>query len=400
MLDHMEHQRPLLVVLTNIPTPYRSSFFEALAEEADRSGVGVEVWYCATTEQGRHWPFDPRAQRYPFKVLEGWHPRCFDMTAHFNPGVARLIRKVRPAWILTAGAWNMPSAILAALTRRPVTNCLFWSEGHSDAVLHATGLVATLRRAVLRQFDGFAVPNRRSEEFIRHETGELHVPMIQLPNTVDETFYRPPSKEERNAARGAVRVDPEHTLVFCAARLETHKGVRELVEGWTRLSASRRKRAVLAIAGDGALRRDLEAAARIASADGTDIRLLGQLPQSEMRRWFFASDLLIHPSHRDPNPLTPIEAGLSGLPLILSVKAGNAFDIINEGHTGFLIPSITPQMIATTLDHALGLDRMSLAEMGREAEKHTRNQFARHAVAKHFIEALQHHFPPDQRADR
>jgi hypothetical protein len=32
-----------LVVLTNIPTPYRTAFFDALAEEAARAGKRVHV---------------------------------------------------------------------------------------------------------------------------------------------------------------------------------------------------------------------------------------------------------------------------------------------------------------------------------------------------------------------
>ena len=42
-----------LVILTNIPTPYRTAFFDALAAQAALAGKPFHVLYCAKTVHRR-----------------------------------------------------------------------------------------------------------------------------------------------------------------------------------------------------------------------------------------------------------------------------------------------------------------------------------------------------------
>ena len=69
-----------LVVLTNIPTPYRTTFFDAVATEAAQINRAFHVLYCATSEPGRHWPYEPATMRHPHTVLRGVHPRLVGTT--------------------------------------------------------------------------------------------------------------------------------------------------------------------------------------------------------------------------------------------------------------------------------------------------------------------------------
>lgn len=151
-----------LVVLTNIPTPYRTAFFDALAEAAARAGKRFHVLYCAKTEPGRHWPYDPSKMRHAHTVLRGFHPSVAGTCAHLNPGVLAELNLLKPDTLIIAGAWNTPTMLVAGLNiYSPSPRRFFWSEGHADAALHKSGLIAWLRRRGYRTFDGFAVPNMK-----------------------------------------------------------------------------------------------------------------------------------------------------------------------------------------------------------------------------------------------
>ena len=143
-----------LVVLTNIPTPYRTAFFDALAEEAARAGRRFHVLYCAKTEPSRHWPYDASKIRHAHTVLRGFHPSLAGIHAHLNPGVLAELNLLKPDTLIIAGAWNTPTMLIAGLNiYSPPPRRFFWSEGHADAALHPSGLIAWLRRRIYRIFD-------------------------------------------------------------------------------------------------------------------------------------------------------------------------------------------------------------------------------------------------------
>ena len=62
-----------LVLLTNIPTPYRAAFLDTLSDELGHAGIELRVAYCALTEPNRTWSVDLQRQRFPWKVLGGVH---------------------------------------------------------------------------------------------------------------------------------------------------------------------------------------------------------------------------------------------------------------------------------------------------------------------------------------
>ena len=104
-----------LVVLTNIPTPYRTAFFDALAEEAARAGKRFHVLYCAKTEPGRYWPYDASKIRHAHTVLRGFHPSLTGIHAHLNPGVLAELNLLKPDTLIIAGSWNTPTMLIAGL---------------------------------------------------------------------------------------------------------------------------------------------------------------------------------------------------------------------------------------------------------------------------------------------
>jgi glycosyltransferase involved in cell wall biosynthesis len=372
-----------LVVLTNIPTPYRTAFFDALAEESARAGKRFHVLYCAKTEPGRHWPYDASKMRHAHTVLRGFHPSLTGIQAHLNPGVLAELNLLKPDTLLIAGSWNTPTMLVAGLNiYSPAPRRFFWSEGHADAALHKSGLIAWLRRRVYRTFDGFAVPNAKSADWAIAQAGGPR-PVVTLPNAIDANFFARPSAVSRQEARRQLGLEREGRVLVQVSVLSARKGVLELANAFLGLPAAERRGAKLLFVGEGEQRSRLETLA--AGSEGA-IRVLGQLPPKEVRRVLWASDAFVLNTRLDPNPLSAIEAAAAGLPIVMSAAAGNIREVVEEPKTGFVIRD--PADPSEALRSVLSASESELAAMGERAAQVARTQFDAVAVAQTLIRQL------------
>jgi glycosyltransferase involved in cell wall biosynthesis len=372
-----------LVILTNIPTPYRTAFFDALAEEAARVGKRFHVLYCAKTEPGRHWPYDPSKMKHAHTVLRGFHHSLTGIHAHLNPGVLAELNLLKPDTLIIAGSWNTPTMLVAGLNiYSPPPRRFFWSEGHADAVLHKTGLIAWLRRRVYRTYDGFAVPNAKSAEWALAQAGSPRQ-VVTLPNAIDAKFFARPSMAGRLEARRQLGLDAAGRVLLQVGLLHSAKGAPELADAFLRIRPTIAADTVLAFAGAGPAEPELKAMA--ARSQGS-LRLLGQLSPEGVRSALWAADAFVLNTRRDANPLSAIEAAAAGLPIVMSSAAGNIREVVDVPQTGFVIqdPSDPTKALRAVLDAS----DAQLAEMGARAAELARTQFDAPAVARSLVKQL------------
>jgi glycosyltransferase involved in cell wall biosynthesis len=370
------------VVLTNIPTPYRTAFFDALAEAAACAGKRFHVLYCAKTEPGRHWPYDPSKMKHAHTVLRGFHPALTGMQAHLNPGVLAELNLLKPDTLLLAGSWNTPTMLIAGLNiYSPRPRRFFWSEGHADAALHKSGLIAWLRRRVYRTFDGFAVPNAKSAEWAIAQAGSAR-PVVRLPNAIDAAFFKRPSSDARSQARQRLGLPVEGRVLVQVSALTDRKGVLPLAQAFLGLSDADRAGARLVFVGEGEQRAELES---LAAQSAGAIRLLGQLPPEEVRQVLWAADAFVLNTRLDPNPLSAIEASAAGLPVVMSASAGNYLEIVEAPNAGVVIRDAADPTDA--LRAALSASDELLAAMGARAATNAQ-RFEAMTVARSLIKQL------------
>jgi glycosyltransferase involved in cell wall biosynthesis len=372
----------MLVILTNIPTPYRTAFFDALAEAAACAGKRFHVLYCAKTEPGRHWPYDPSKMKHAHTVLRGFHPSLTGIHAHLNPGVLAELNLLKPDTLLLAGSWNTPTMLIAGLNiYSPAPRRFFWSEGHADAALHKSGLIAWLRRRVYRTFDGFAVPNAKSAEWAIAQAGSAR-PVVNLPNAIDAAFFKRPSGDTRSHARQKLGLPVEGRVLVQVSALTERKGVLPLAKAFLGLSDAGRAGARLVFVGDGEQRSELQ---HLADSSAGTIRVLGQLPPEEVRQVLWASDAFVLNTRLDPNPLSAIEATAAGLPVVMSAVAGNCHEIVEAPNAGFIIRD--PADPREALRAVLSASDEELAAMGARATTNAQ-RFDAMSVARSLIKQL------------
>lgn len=168
---------------------------------------------------------------------------------------------------------------------------------------------------------------------------------------IDDDYFRPPSPEERAAAREKFGLAVDTLGVCLIGRLAAVKGHDLLIEAIAILK-SQGINAIALCAGKGY--GEEEAKVRMQSSKlgvSDQIHLLGM---TDARQVLWASNVIVLPSRKQTEafPLVIPEAMLCGVVPVRTPAAG-AFDQIEEGVSGFIVPFDDPQALADRLKRIL-----------------------------------------------
>jgi glycosyltransferase involved in cell wall biosynthesis len=172
------------------------------------------------------------------------------------------------------------------------------------------------------------------------------------------------------------------TIAF-AGRLVREKGVDVLLHALARI-ATELPSVRLLIAGDGPERSRL---AQLAGDLGlTDaVAMAGHLPRGEVERWFDSAWVQAVPSRwAEPFGIVATEALMRGTAVVATDPGGMA-EIVEHGHTGYLVPRGDVDALAAAL-LALLRDREHAERMGHAAREAAIRSFCEPRSASKFIE--------------
>lgn len=147
-------------------------------------------------------------------------------------------------------------------------------------------------------------------------------------------------------------------------RLVGDKGINELVEAFVKLNKENNDTRLILVGcyEDNLDPLKIETHKLIKSCEA--IEFVGQ--QSDVRPWFVASDVAVLASYREGFPNVVIEAGVMGLPQIVTDING-AREIIIEGENGTIVPPKSTNALYEAMKRMLNADyRSSLAKNARK----------------------------------
>ena len=285
-----------------------------MAEEMSRRGHEVEQ-----IAAGLHGdpPEDPAPGRPVVRRAKAWNvveERTGLPYPLYGPGLVRLLRQ-RIAWadvVHAHGFLFLPSVISMSLAKgrarrsgpgpaRVLTEYGGRGAYESRALralestaIHAFG-VRTLRSA-----QAVVAVNERIAAFVRTLVPEID--LVEIPQGIDTSAYRPPEAGERAALRKALGWDDRPHILF-AGRLVPRKGA----DFAARAAATLGDEVELVVAGPGRLQ-----------GSPTNLTALGELHPERMAELYRAADCLLLPSIAEGFPVSAQEALASGLPVILA----------------------------------------------------------------------------------
>ncbi len=264
--------------------------------------------------------------------------RVHRLLAALNPDV--LIPHVFPAnwW---AFIWRL---------FHPSTPCVWYCHEpsafvHSHEVLSAVPRVmrSVLRlvRPVLRRLDVFFVQRCCTaivvnSQWTKEEAERIYrrkVDAIAWPGA-DGDEFRP--------------LDEKEPYLLIAGRLSYYKRVHLAIQALAQLQHRNYR---LLIAGDGEERTALELLARQASVQDR-VEFLGDVPLDKRAKLYARATLLLALREYESFGMVPVEAMLSGTPVV-AVRSGGLLETVVDGVNGVFVPSDDPAAIARTIDGVL-----------------------------------------------
>ena len=312
-------------------------------------------------------PFpDVRVSRGPAALFRAL--RAFEAT----------ICRVRPNLIHTYSLSLAPYASAARLLHRVpfVTSCRIEPDPHAAFV--------TKGGALNRHVPAFL--GTRSIA-ISSEMGEalhnvLHVPYERIrlvSNGLDAAHFRPPTPEERRAARAALGVSGAPLVLSLVSRLARSKGHPVLLRAARRLRQQGLDVVVLC-AGEGAHRAAIEAEVQAAEANAW-FRLPGF---ADARTVLWASDASVLPSRVEGFGNVIAEAMLCGLPCVRTPSAG-ARDQIEDGVTGLLVPAGDEEACARAITRLLEEPELARG-LGARLRRRVEARYALETVTRRYLD--------------
>jgi glycosyltransferase involved in cell wall biosynthesis len=319
MIDDNSLGRPRLAILVNIITPYRLPLYQRVAsrfdttvfysgKETDRAcwdGIesmsrGLRLHRSAglslVRKVGRRGQFDIRHLHLPF-------------------GHAVDLLKMKPDVVLSTemGFRTVLALIYGAVFRRPVW--VLWG-----GTTHTERRISLLRRfarpAFARVVRHWISYGASSTEYL-HSLGVPSPRIVQMQNCIDETLYEP-------ECEALIDMYPRPVLLH-VGRLIGLKGIDLLIKAAAAVSERGHSFSLL-IVGEGPERESLEGLAT--ELNLSNVRFLPAQSPGDMPAVYRSADCLVFPTLGDVWGLVVNEALWSNIPVVASVFAGCAREIL------------------------------------------------------------------------
>ncbi len=155
---------PRVLVLTNLPAPYRLPVFEVLGQQVD-----LTVAFCEADDPQRQWQVDLHSQYVSYQVFS---PRPLNLlnriTFVFNPDLHGWLKSDQfDAYIAGENFVNAPSVItVMRMARRRNKPFILWSENIDTAYASGTFLSNAYRRWLYRHADGFLAYSDMARDYL------------------------------------------------------------------------------------------------------------------------------------------------------------------------------------------------------------------------------------------
>lgn len=157
--------------------------------------------------------------------------------------------------------------------------------------------------------------------------------------------------------------DPERFDVLFVGAMTLRKGVPYLVQAWRQIDHPAKSLTFV-----GTPSTDLISVLEAAGIWPSDVKVLGHVPQVELKHLMSKSHVLVLPSIEEGLAMVMAQAMACGCPVIASENTG-ARDLFDDGQEGFIVPIRDAQALADRLQRLIDepdlRDRMGRAALAR-----------------------------------
>ena len=302
---------------------------ELLAACGGLSEVELQVRYMRGDQS------EIMAQASNVRVMFGIGPRGWRDEVRLHPAaIWECIFGSFDCYVLS-GLWTsvtfLACALVLALRRR---SWVLWLERpHLDSLKPKTIRWArdALRRCMFARSSAVLCIGTAARD-VYAEMGVPREKLFVLPYCCDTQRFETVDPNLVASVRRRYNLIGKTVLLFSGQMIE-RKGVDTLIDAFKRV-AQIRSRFALLLLGDGPKRPDYE---RMVSSElQSSVHFAGHVSQNELPEHFAAADIFVFPSRHDGWGVVINEACAAGLPVIATQQTGSAYDLVEDGKSGFV----------------------------------------------------------------
>lgn len=320
-----------IVLVTNIPAPYRIPVYNLVAREL---GDDFHVVFCARIEHNRQWDLGLFEFKHTF-LNENFY-LTDGAAVHSNLDVVGVLHRYHPQVVITTGfgpthLYSWGYALATGSKHIPMTDAWLYSEMHLG-ISHRV-----VRRMVYRTSSAFLGASQKSLQLYK-SYGVAGSGLFQSCLCIDNKRF----------FSSAVNTDRPYDLMYAGQIIEGK--IPSLFTDVVRIVKQTRGMVRVLVIGDGVLRHTfLES---LADA-GADYEYAGFVSQAELPRHYSRAKLLLFTTARDAWGIVANEALASGTPVFTTPYAGVAHELVVDGWNGFVLepdPQLWGEKVVAVLE--------------------------------------------------
>lgn len=306
-----------MVMVTNIPAPYRLPVYALLAQESD---IDLHVIYCSGREPDREW--DLEQAQFAHTYLNQSFVRFRGRFIHVNHDVWSVLLSLKPDIVVTTG-FNPTHLMAYAWTRVHGARHVAMTDGTFESELKLTTLHRRIRRHVYKHtaaFIGASDGAMRLYGSYGIDAGNTFRSHLCADNA---RFFNAEPQEKR------------YDFIFCG-RFEAIKNPFFALNVARDVARKLGRRVSIVFVGSGGLENDIRAYAKTVEAE-VETAFSGFAKQEALPAWYGASRIFLFPTQWDPWGVVANEACAAGVPVFVSDVAGSAGELVRDGENGFVM---------------------------------------------------------------
>jgi glycosyltransferase involved in cell wall biosynthesis len=221
----------------------------------------------------------------------------------------------------------------------------------------------TLKRGLIGLADSALVGGRLHRDYLE-SLGFPSERVVLGYDAVDNDHFRHGADAARAAGASArAPMGLPQRYFFACTRFVLRKNVDGLLSAYAIYRQKARQAPwALVIAGSGAEAKRLAALERELGLKG--VVWPGFLQYEHLPLYYGLASAFVHPAISEPWGLVVNEAAASGLPLLVSARAGAAAELVRDGENGYVIDPLDPEALAAAMVRLAELSDAARAEMG------------------------------------
>lgn len=340
-----------LLVLTNVPSPYRVEFFNELGKKCN---LTVLYQKKCSEERDKKWTSN-KTENYKSVYLKGIST---GVDNSFCPGVVKYLNESYNAIIICGNA--SPTEILAIewCKIHKIPYCL---EG-DGAFINCSNCFKNkcknlLKKHLISGGDLFLSTCKEHDDYYEfYGAKRSKVERYRFSSLCkDDILKSVISKDEKKAIRIKLNISEKYVVLAVGQFIE-RKGFDLLIEAATEL---KNNIGVYFVGG----KPTEDYIWKIRKYNITNIHFVGFKTKDKLKEYYLASDVFVLPTREDIWGLVINEAMAYGLPVITTNRCNAGLELIENGQNGFIIPTESSKELRLKIIEVLN----NAEEFGKEA---------------------------------